>query len=84
MTDLTIFYLGLGAAVVVLSILVIWSDTRARRRRLKRVVKTTQQEEWDKWSDMVTQIIEASSPPDQRQARLDQFYRDNPKPEDGK
>ena len=34
MTDLALFYVGLAAVVVVLSIAVRWQDARTRQRRL--------------------------------------------------
>jgi len=78
------FYLAFAVVVVALSGLVIMSDARDRRRRLESKIRahsvTAAQREWDGWSDMVRELIEASSPPEERDARIEQFIRDHPRP----
>ena len=82
MTHLTIFYAALAAVCVVLSILVIWQDTRARQRRQQSAIRdlTQSEQEWLEWAKTVTELITASSSTKDRNRRLAQFFRDHPAP----
>jgi len=77
------FYLGLSIAVIILSALVIRQDERAWQREIEALVrahKTQAEKDWITWGKAVGQLIEASAPPEEREWRLKQFYRDNPGP----
>ena len=70
------FYIGMAVVIVVLSGLVIWSDERARQQQLEdtiRSTKTRAEDEWDRWAQMVEELITGSSSPEER---VKQFYRD--------
>ena len=78
-----IFYTAFAVVIIVLSGLVIWQDERARRQRLEdkiRETKTATEREWQHWGKMVEELITASAPPEEREWRIRQFYRDNPMP----
>ena len=73
------FYIGMAVVIVVLSGLVIWSDERARQQQLEdtiRSTKTRAEDEWDRWAQMVEELITGSSSPEERAERVKQFYRD--------
>ena len=73
------FYIGMAVVIVVLSGLVIWSDELARQQQLEdtiRSTKTRAEDEWDRWAQMVEELITGSSPPEEREERVKQFYRD--------
>ena len=72
------FYIGMAVVIVVLSGLVIWSDERARQQQLEdtiRSTKTRAEDEWDRWAQMVEELITGTSPPEERKERVKQFYR---------
>ena len=72
------FYIGMAVVIVVLSGLVIWSDELARQQQLEdtiRSTKTRAEDEWDRWAQMVEELITGSLPPKEREERVKQFYR---------
>jgi hypothetical protein len=78
-----IFIIGLGAIIVVLSALVIRKDNQEKQHRLEqriREVKNATEIEWDEWAKVVEELITCNAPPEEREWRLKQFYRDNPRP----
>ena len=73
------FYIGMAVVIVVLSGLVIWSDELARQQQLEdtiRSTKTRAEDEWDRWAQMVEELITGSSSLEEREERVKQFYRD--------
>jgi hypothetical protein len=80
---MTLFVLALAAVIVVLSALVIKRDAHERQQRLEskiREVKSEADREWEEWAKIVAELITASCPPEEREWRLKQFYRDHPRP----